>query len=389
MTTELDLLHRLHSTPEAFKAISQLSGNDLAAQQQLRREFDADLVRAALALRDARQRAAGTLSNAESLWLTGTGFEQATHPLIAAHKANRFPRDVSVLDLCSGIGCDASALAARGPVVAVDSDEAMLQRCKWNLDVWNAGNVDFLQEDAAAMDISGKWIHADPDRRNGRDRPTKRLERYTPDLEWMQRAVQTARGGAIKIGPASNFMQKFPGCEIGLISLHRECREATVWFGESTDCEKFRATVLPSGETIAGDPLSAYADVANQPVTYICDPDPAVVRSGLIDAVCEKLDLQRLDPEEEYLTTDQLPESSFVTSFEVETVLPNNQKQLRQYLRKAPGQYYEIKCRRLPIDAAATIRKLPTGGADPKVVFFLRVQGKAKIVVARRVPPTS
>lgn len=384
MTTEFDLLHQLHSTPEVFEAIRQLAGNDLAVQQQLRREFDPDLVRAALALRDARQRAAGTLADAESLWLTGTGFEQATHPIIAAHKAIRFPRGVSVLDLCSGIGCDASALAARGPVVAVDSDEAMLQRCKWNLDVWNAGNVEFLHEDAATMNLGGKWIHADPDRRNGRDRPTKRLERYTPNLEWMQRTVQTARGGAIKIGSASNFMQKFPGCEIELVSLHRECREATVWFGESTDCEQFRATILPTGETIAGDPLSAYADVASQPMKYICDPDPAVVRSGLIDAVCEKFDLQRLDSEEEYLTTDQLPETNFVASFQVETVLPNNEKHLRNFLRQSPGQYYAVKCRRLPIDATAKIRKLPIGGDVPKVVFFLRVQGKARIVVARR-----
>jgi hypothetical protein len=384
VTTELELLHRLYSTPKVFDAIAELGSNDLAAQQQLRREFDADVVRAALALSDARQRAAGTLAIAASLWLTGTGLEQATHPLIAEHKASRFPGDFPVWDLCSGIGCDASALAARGPVVAFDSDEAMLQRCRWNLEAWGAANVTCRHDDATSIDISDKWIHVDPDRRNGRSRPTKRLERYSPDLKWMQHAVQKAKGGAIKIGPASNFMQKFPDCEIELISLHKECREATVWFGELADCEQFRATILPSGETIAGDPLSAYADAAAQPLKYIYDPDPAVVRSGLIDAVCAQLNLQRLDSEEEYLTSDEAPETSFVTSFEVEAVLPNNQKQLRRYLRQSPGQYYEVKCRRLPIDASATTRRLPTDGDTPKVIFFLRVQGKAKIVVARR-----
>jgi len=370
--------------PEVFEAIARLGSNDLAAQQQLRHEFDADVVRAALALSDARTRATGTLKNASELWLTGTGVEQATHPVLAAHKAGRFPDGVPVLDLCSGIGSDSSALAARGPVFAVDSDEAMLQRCEWNLAAWGTAAAEFRHEDATNVDISGEWIHVDPDRRNGHSRPTKRLERYSPDLEWMQQAVQTAKGGAIKIGPASNFMQKFPGCEIELISLNKECREATVWFGDLADCEQFRATVLPSGETIAGDPLSAYADLADQPMKYICDPDPAVVRSGLIDAVCEQFDLHRLDREEEYLTTDAVPDSNFVTSFKIEAVLPNNQKQLRRYLRQSPGQYYEVKCRRLPIDASATTRKLPTGGDLPKVIFFLRVQGKAKIVIANR-----
>jgi len=384
VTTELELLQRLRSTPEVFEAIVRLNGSDLATQQQLRREFDADVVRAALAVHDARQRAVGVLPNAESLWLTGTGLEQATHPMIAAHKASRFPADVSVLDLCCGIGCDASALAARGPVVAVESDEAMLRRCNWNLDVWGTKEVEFRHDDAAILDINDQWIHVDPDRRNGRPRPTKRLEQYSPDLAWMQQTVRTAKGGAIKIGPASNFMQKFPGCEIELVSLHQECREATVWFGGLAVTEQFRATVLPSGETIAGDPLAAYADAAVEPLKYICNPDPAVVRSGLIDTVCERFALRRLDPEEEYLTTDQLPETRFVTSFEVESVLPNNQKQLRQYLRQCPGRYYEVKCRRLPIDAAAITRRLPTGGDIPKVVFFLRSEGKARIVVARR-----
>ncbi len=36
--------------------------------------------------------------------------------------------------------------------------------------------------------------------------------------------------------------------------------------------------------------------------TGIFDPDPAVVRSGMLDGVAELLHLERLDPEEEYLT---------------------------------------------------------------------------------------
>jgi hypothetical protein len=81
------------------------------------------------------------------------------------------------------------------------------------------------------------------------------------------------------------------------------------------------------------------------------------------------------------------PNVSFVTSFEFEPVLPNNQKQLRQYLRWSGAPRYDIKCRRLPIDAPVTTRELPIGGDSPKVIFFLRLQGKAKIVVAYRLAP--
>ena len=73
-----------------------------------------------------------------------------------------------------------------------------------------------------------------------------------------------------------------------------------------------------------------------------------------------------------------------MTAFEVEVVLPNNDRKLRQYLRDQPGQRYEIKCRRVPVNAAALAKKLPTGGDHVKVVIFVRVQGKTKIVVAHR-----
>ena len=43
--------------------------------------------------------------------------------------------------------------------------------------------------------------------------------------------------------------------EIELVSVSGECREATVWFGELKGDAPYRATVLPGGESIAGDPM--------------------------------------------------------------------------------------------------------------------------------------
>ncbi len=384
MTSELTTLHGLRGAPELLAAVSRATGSEFAIQRTLRDEYDAGLVRAALSLHEVRIRANGVLPHAEQLWLTRTGLEQTTHPVVAAHKARRFPATVPVLDLCCGIGGDAAALARRGPVTVLDHDEAMIERCKWNLTVWGCPAPRTIVADANNVSVAGEMIHVDPDRRRSRSRPTKRLEQYIPGLTWMQAATRVAAGGAIKLGPAGNFMQKFPGCEIELISLHGECREATVWFGQLATVEQFRATVLPSGESIAGDPLGVWSKVAAQPGQFLLDPDPAVVRSGLLDVVCERLNLQRLDDEEEYLTSDKHPESPFVTAFEVIAMLPNNRKRLCQFLRSEPALYYEIKCRHIAVDAASVGRKLPRGGTQPRVIFFLRVQGKTQIVVARR-----
>lgn len=385
---ETRLLHRLRGVPELFAAIRNATGDSLQVQQTLRSRYDADLVRAALSVHDARQRAAGQLPSADRLWLTRTALEQATAWEVARHRARRFGEGVPVHDLCCGIGVDAAALATRAPVTAWDMQPAMCVRCRWNVDVWSTAHpVTVKCEDVTRLDWTDRILHIDPDRRAGRARPVRRLELYHPPLAWLQHLVQTAAGGSIKLGPAANFLQKFPGCEIELISVRGECREATVWFGGLASDHPFRATVLPSGETLAGDPLAALAPRADSVGAFLFDPDPAVVRSGLIDRLCEDEALKRLDAEDEYLTGDSLSATPFARPFRVLAEFPNRVQDLRRALRRSTDRpsNYEVKSRRLPVDAAAIARSLPRGDGPPRVVIFARVGGKARIVLAERI----
>lgn len=385
---EVRVLQMLQSAPELLEMVTASTEKETTLQERLREQYLPELVRAALRLRDVRRRAAARLPQGDQLWLTGRSYEQATAVEVARHKAGRFPVGEAMSDLCCGIGIDTWALLARGPVHAVDNDPAMLLRNEWNQQIWYPHGLphplSVQQADVSKLDIPNCPVHVDPDRRAGRDRPTKRLELYQPDLTWMERLIETAPGGAIKIGPASNFVQKFANCEIELVSLDGECREATVWFGSLAGEKRFRATSLPTGETITGDPLEAWcpeSDVGR----YLFDPDPAVVRSGLLDAVGELHSLQRLDSADEYLTGDEVPATAFVKAFRVEAVMGNNPKELKRYLRQKPGSHYEIKCRHLKVDANQLQKKLPRGDGDPRVVFFVRVSGKAKVVVCERI----
>lgn len=383
---DCQILRELQAAPALFNAIAAASPEERKHQRQLRQQFDDGLVRAALAVDDARKRARGLLPAADQLWLTRIGLEQSTAWQVACHKAQRFSAFADVADLCCGIGIDAAAIAAVANVTAYDLDPAMVLRCEWNSRILQpAGRVTGQAMNVTDRSWAGLCVHADPDRRSNSDRPVKRLEQYQPALDWMQELASTAAAGAIKISPASNFMQKFPDCEIELISLNGECREATVWFGELAGPHPFRATVLPSGDTLSIDPLSAWAPVAEQCAEWLYDPDPAVVRSGMLDGVAEQLGLQRLDPEEEYLTGPHAVTSGFVNAFQVEAVLPNNVRDLKQWLRQNdPSSHYEIKCRRIPTDAAALQKRLPTGTAGPRTILLARIAGRARFVVAQR-----
>ena len=382
-TAECRVMLELRQTPQILELVAGWVGTELALQSQLRRQFSDELVRAAVSLHELRRKAVGKFSRAELMWFDRRGLEQSTAELVAHHKAARF--DDSVWDLCCGIGSDAIAMAERCSVTAIDLNPAACQRTQWNAEVYGVGSrVETRIADVLTLKPAGDWIHVDPDRRAGSEGKASRIEDYVPGLPEMMALMAGCRGGAIKVGPATNFGGKFPDAEIELISLSGECKEATVWFGELAGRQPFRATALPSGESIAGHPLDAVAIVA--PLgRYIYDPDPAVVRAGLIDVVAERLELNRLDGAEEYLTSDALVHSAFVQPFEVLTELPNNESDLRAWLRTSDFGQVEIKCRHIRVQAESLRRRLPLPGRQPGVVIVARLDGKARMICARRI----
>jgi hypothetical protein len=383
ISEECRVLRELRATPKIFEEILAAKGSEFAIQAVLRRRYPDDVVRAAVSLHEMRRKAKVKFSRADRMWLDRQGLEQSTSELVSRYKSQRF--EGPVWDLCCGIGSDAISLAKCCEVTAIDINPAACLRTQWNAQVYDVADrlrtesVDVLQ----LAQFNG-LVHIDPDRRPGSSGRVIRIEDYVPGLEFLRNLMSRCHGGAIKISPASNFGGKFPDAEIELISLNGECKEATVWFGQLAKESPFRATVLPAGESIAGHPMEVSVPVA--PLgAYLYDPDPAVVRAGLLDLLADRLGLSRLDPAEEYLTSDQPVLSPFVQTFEVLTNLPNNERDLKAWLRTSDIGQLEIKCRHIPIQADQMRRKLPITGSTPGVIVFARLNGKARIIGARRV----
>lgn len=383
---ELRILQQLRDAEELWSALRTTEGSEFARQTKLRARFPDELVRAALQLEDLRVRARGKFSRADAMWFDRVGLEQSTSEAVARHKAGRFSD--RVWDLCCGIGGDTLALAGRGRVVSVDLNAAQLWRTRQNAAVYGVeANVETLAENVEAVDVGRDLIHIDPDRRPQGKSRSVRIEESTPSLPFLEDLMHRTAGGAIKLSPASNFPGKFPDAEIELISLHGECKEATVWFGSLGEPGMFRATVLPHGHTLAGRPLEWMAP--RGPVgRYLYDPDPAVVRAGLIDMLAEQSGLRRLDDAEEYLASDEFVATPFAQPFEVLSDLPNNAREIRAAFRTSFFGQVEIKCRHIPIRADELRKTLTLPGSDPGTLVFARVAGKARALMCRRLTVT-
>ena len=80
----------LRCQPEILEVLENNSDREVGLQDRLRKRFDADLVRTAFQLRDARSRATSRFGQSGDLWFDRVGLEQATGEAVASHKSKRF-----------------------------------------------------------------------------------------------------------------------------------------------------------------------------------------------------------------------------------------------------------------------------------------------------------
>ena len=114
---------------------------------------------------------------------------------------------------------------------------------------------------------------------------------------------------------------------------------------------------------------------------YLYDPDPAVVRAGLVDVLADTVGLHRLDAVEEYLTSDARVSSPFVRRYVVEETGPADEKKLRRRLRELDIGPLEIKSRRLPINHETLRRRLRPRGNNPATLVFARIAGRSRAIL--------
>ena len=186
-----------------------------AEVKRLRKRASPAAVSAAIRLFQARTKASLKFERGHRMWVEPTAVEQATSELVARHKAQRFACPL-VVDLCAGIGGDALALAERSHILAVDCDQGMCRRLAYNALVYERDDR-LLPVLARAENFAlpaGAWLHIDPDRRVVRQKRARVLEDYAPGPAFWNSAMERVAGGAIKLGPASDFAQHFAGADL-------------------------------------------------------------------------------------------------------------------------------------------------------------------------------
>jgi hypothetical protein len=363
--------------------------NHLQIASRLRQHLLAEQAQAVLETVLLRQLGAAKFSRSAEMYFVREALEQASSEIVATYRTQRFAAAgfEQVADLGCGIGGDALALAAQAHVIGVEWDPVRLAMAQENVRVYGrAANFQPLQSDL--LELSPLPVQAcffDPARRDEYGRRLFSVRDYRPPLSLIDRWRERMAGTAVKISPGVDYAELPNDAEVEIISLNGDVKEAVLWFGALHSGASRRATLLPEGHTLTNADLPASLIPTSEPKTYLYEPDKAVIRAHLVEALAVQLNAAKLSDDIAYLTASASQPTPFARCFAIEDSFPFQLKRLRHYLRQHDVGQVTIKKRGSPLEPEELQRQLRLKGSQHRILFLTQVKGETAVLIGREV----
>lgn len=341
--------------------------------KHLRKQHPADLVAALQTQWKLREKAQEKIgSEAATKLFTRDGLEQATRKIVAAERAQRFAAaDVtSMIDLGCGIGSDSMELAPLCPdFLAVDISPAAATCAAINLSEVSTAKVLCESADNLTSQKTLPALFVDPARRAATGRVLS-PDSWSPPLgkvlEWGKRAPQLA----VKMAPGIDLAYLPDGYHAEWVSVDGNLVECALYSpGLAPECAGRSALVICGRQvkhyrcSTARNPGERHLQVPQATALgrYLFDPDPAIIRAGIIPNLCKQLGAAPVSTGIAYLTGDSLPserDSLGLHCYQILENLPLKPKQVSSYLRSLQVTRLDVLKRGVALDIAAWRKKV-------------------------------
>jgi hypothetical protein len=239
-----------------------------------------------------------------------------------------------------------------------------------------------LAEDADLTRFDAIWL--DPARRTGDGKTTaaRRIsdpEAFSPSLSWAFATADQVASVGIKLGPALDHGLIPDGWEAQWVSESGDVVEVALYHGEVRDRPGRNALVTGPRGTLQvheSEVPSDDEDGIGELGEFLFEPDGAIVRAGLVTALCGPLAMRRVSGPIAYLTGDRLPEgaaAAAVSSYRIVDVLPAGIKPLRKALVARGIGRVVIKKRGADIVPDQVRRQLKLPAGESATLVFTRL----------------
>lgn len=379
---------------EGTRLLERLTAEDLSENNtlrlitQLRKEFSAEQARSALEMARLRLKAVDKFcEQAQQMFFTRAALEQASDPLIRAYRAGQIRATygsqstaLNLIDACCGVGSDSLAFAQAGmQVLGLDLEPVNIALAQHNARVLGVP-ARFETEDVRGTLPNADVVFFDPARRDEQGNRIYDVERYQPPLStlrfWNKSQV------VAKLSPGVELTQlEAYGGKVEFISVKGDLKEAVLWLGADS---RNKATLLTESAVYCWEVADQPVQVAvRAPRGWLVEPDPAILRAGLVQDVAAACEGTLLDETIAYFTTDNRPDSPWVRSWQIIDWMPFNVKKLRAYLRERDIGEVTVKKRGSAVTPEALLAQLKLKGTQACVVVLTRFQRKPIMLVCK------
>lgn len=361
-------------------AVEDLSeANTLALLTRLRRDYDSDQARAALTMAQLRRKAEAKFgADAARMYFIPDALEQASDPRISRYRAQA-AAGLRVVDAGCGIGADSLALArAVADVLGLDSDPLRIVMARLNASALGL-SARFEVADIRDGLPPADFAFFDPARRDADGRRIFRVEDYQPPLS-IVRQWDVPRI-AVKLSPGVdlNELRGYNG-SVEFISVEGDLKEAVLWLG--FDRPALQAVLIAGDDVhLWPQPKKMPEAPIREPQGWLIEPDPALLRAGVVQDVAVAFDGAMLDETIAYFTTATRPDSVWLRGWQILDWMPFHLKRLRAYLRERNIGRVTVKKRGVAMTPEELTAQLKLRGAGSCTLVLTRYQDQPIVMI--------
>lgn len=378
------------TSPAGVTALAELAGEDvsesaaLALITRLRKSYTREQAAALLEQTRLRRAALDKFGDhAARMLFTRDALEQASDPAVRAYRAASVAETSvqSVIDACCGIGSDSLAFAQAGlDVLGLDLDPVRIAIARHNAAALGLPNARFAVHDVIQrLPELADLVFFDPARRAD-GRRIYHVEGYQPPLSTVRN--WDARSVWAKLSPGVDLSETAPyGGTVEFISVGGALKEALLKAGPLP--QTTLATLITEGDVRHWDHAPRDAGLTvSEPQAWLIEPDPAIIRAGLVQPLGAALGASLLDPEIAYLTSTTRPDSPWARAWQIVDWMPFNLRALKQYVRSHRIGRVTVKKRGHAMTPESLLAALkPNGDGDERVLVLTRHADRPVVVV--------
>ena len=317
--------------------------------------------------------------------------EQTSSEVTAKHKASLI-KGKSLIDVTGGFGVDCFYFAKQfETVMHCELNTDLSKIVAHNNSVFKIENINCVATNGIDYiinnDTTYDWIYIDPSRRNDAKGKVFMLSDCLPNVpQHLDNLFEKSNNIMIKTSPLLDISLGIKELdfvkEIHCIAVNNEVKEL-LWILD----KGFDQSVKIITTNIKKDKKHNFVFFLNEeanatvnyskPLTYLYEPNSAVLKSGAFNSIAEQLNVFKLHKHSHLYTNEQLIDFPG-RRFKIETIAPYNKKRFKQQFKLDKANF---TTRTFPETVAQLSQKLKVKDGGTDYLFFTTDEENNKIVI--------